>query len=193
MWSQNHYTLLDIHVARPCLILRLSNTHVCDSTAWSQRDCFNTLWWNVETGSRAEKSHPIRIRNLNLALKGTVSRDEYFCWRSKHFIQYFMCLRWWFSRSFKSFSLPYIHVIVNFSGLLEGFSKLVSNFKRSNLTLWVCFFHSSKKQKNVKTIGACTESTVHIYRYKPSKKLFISWHNPFKGIYYLGIQACFNL
>jgi hypothetical protein len=31
-----------------------------------------------ETGSRAKKSYPIRIRNLNLALKGTVSRDEYF-------------------------------------------------------------------------------------------------------------------
>jgi hypothetical protein len=33
-------------------------------------------------------------------------------WRSKHFNQYFLCMRWSFSRSFKSFSLPY--PIINF-------------------------------------------------------------------------------
>jgi hypothetical protein len=104
----------------PSIILLLSNTHVCDSTAWSQRDCFNNLWLNVGNGYGAEKSH----RNLNLALKGTVSRDEYFFWRSKHFIQYFMCLRWWVSRSFKSFSLPYI--IINF---LFASLKLLTNFE----------------------------------------------------------------
>jgi hypothetical protein len=28
-------------------------------------------------------------------------------WRSKHCIQYFLCTRYWFSRSFKRFPLPY--------------------------------------------------------------------------------------
>ncbi len=35
-----------------------------------------------------------------LSLKGTVPRDEYFSWRTKHFNQYFLCMRLWFSRSF---------------------------------------------------------------------------------------------
>ncbi len=56
--------------------------------------------------------------------------------------------------------------------------KICKSFQRSKLNLWVWFFHSSKKQKIVKTINACTEST--FYQNKHSKKLFISWHNPLK-------------
>jgi hypothetical protein len=37
-----------------------------------------------------------------------------FFWRSKHFNLYFLCMRWWFSRSFKSFSL-YNKIIKFFS------------------------------------------------------------------------------
>ncbi len=66
--------------------------------------------------------------------KGTVSRDGYFFLRSKHFIQYpyFLCTRWWFSRSFESFSLPY--TIVNFLfaslKLLTNFEYLIKNLLR---------------------------------------------------------------
>ncbi len=38
--------------------------------------------------------------------KGTVSRDGYFFWGSKHFYHYFLRMRWWFSRSFKAFHYP---------------------------------------------------------------------------------------
>jgi hypothetical protein len=60
-----------------------------------------------------------------LTLKGTVSPDWYFFWGSKHFNQYrryFRCMRWWFSRSFKSFSLPLINFL--FASL-----KLLTNFE----------------------------------------------------------------
>ncbi len=30
-----------------------------------------------------------------------------FCWRPRHFNQYYLCMRWWFSRSFRCFSQPY--------------------------------------------------------------------------------------
>ncbi len=52
-------------------------------------------------------------------LKETVSQDGYFLWRAKHLNQYFLCLRWWFSRCSKSFSLPYI--IINFLLLLWNY------------------------------------------------------------------------
>jgi hypothetical protein len=42
---------------------------------------------------------------------------------STNFDQYFLCMRWWFSRSFKSFSLPY--KIINF---LFASLKLLTNF-----------------------------------------------------------------
>jgi hypothetical protein len=60
------------------------------------------------------------------------------------------------------------------SGILEGFFKISRQFQRSKLKLRVWFFHSSKKQKIAKTISACTKSIFL------SKKLFISWHNPYK-------------
>ncbi len=39
-------------------------------------------------------------------LLGSVT-SLYIFWRSKHFNQYLLWMRWWFSRSFKSFSLPF--------------------------------------------------------------------------------------
>ncbi len=42
---------------------------------------------------------------------------------SKHFTKYFLCMRWWFSRSFKSCSLPY--TVINF---LSASLKLLNNF-----------------------------------------------------------------
>ncbi len=47
-------------------------------------------------------------------------------WRSKHFDQYFLCIRWWFSRSFKSFSLSY--TIINF---LFASLKLLTYFENA--------------------------------------------------------------
>ncbi len=67
------------------------------------------------------------IGHPSLSIKGTVSRDRYFCWRSKHFNQYFLSMRWWFSRSFKGFSLPIKLVRRNFS--FTSF-KLLTNLKR---------------------------------------------------------------
>ncbi len=49
----------------------------------------------------------------------TVSRDDIFL-RSTHFYQYFLSLRWWFSMSFKSFSLPF--TIINLYLLLGNYS-----------------------------------------------------------------------
>ncbi len=50
-------------------------------------------------------------------LKRRVSREEYFSWRSKHFSQYCLCMRWWFPRPFRSFSLPYIIIKFLFASL----------------------------------------------------------------------------
>ncbi len=47
-------------------------------------------------------------------------------WRSKHFNQYFLCMRWWFLRSYKSFPLPY--TIINF---LFASLKLLTNFENA--------------------------------------------------------------
>ncbi len=60
------------------------------------------------------------------SIKGTVSLDGYFYWRPKHFNQYFLCMRWWFSRSFKSFTLLY--TMINF---LFATLKLLPNFKNA--------------------------------------------------------------
>ncbi len=38
--------------------------------------------------------------------KGTVSRDGYFCWRSKYLNQYFLCMRWCFQGLSKAFRYP---------------------------------------------------------------------------------------
>jgi hypothetical protein len=60
-------------------------------------------------------------------IKGTVSRDGYFLGvRYKLFNQYFLCMRWWFSRSFKSFSQPFTIIIFLFASL-----KLFTNFENA--------------------------------------------------------------
>ncbi len=53
--------------------------------------------------------------------------------------------------------------------VLEVFSKLVIISKEQDKTLSL-FSLSAKKQKNVKTISTCTESTYSIYCHKPAKK-----------------------
>ncbi len=59
------------------------------------------------------------VGNVMLPFKGTVSRDGYLFWSSKHFnkYRYFLCMRWWFSRSFKSFLLPYTSINFLFASL----------------------------------------------------------------------------
>ncbi len=51
-------------------------------------------------------------------------------------------------------------------------------------------FSSTKRQKEVKTISACTESTYLLFY--ALKKIFISWHNPFKqrGFDIGRVQSC---
>ncbi len=63
---------------------------------------------------------------LTLLLKGTVAWDGYFFWRPLHFNRYFLCMRWWFSMSFKSFSLPYTT-----SNFLFASLKLLPNFENA--------------------------------------------------------------
>jgi hypothetical protein len=52
-------------------------------------------------------------------LKRQCHEMDSFLWRSKHFHQSFLSMSWLFSRSFKSFSLPYI--IINFYLLLWNY------------------------------------------------------------------------
>jgi hypothetical protein len=68
---------------------------------------------------------PPILAYLHIKLKGTVSRDGYFSERTKkkYFIQYFLCLCWWFLRYYKSFSLPYI--------ILFASLKLLTNFENA--------------------------------------------------------------
>jgi hypothetical protein len=54
-----------------------------------------------------------------LHFKGTVSLDRYCFGRSKYFNQYFLWMRWWFSRSFKSFCYP--SHLLNFCMLLWNY------------------------------------------------------------------------
>ncbi len=50
---------------------------------------------------------------------------DIFC-RSKHFCQFFLCLRWWFSRYFNSFSPPFTIIYFLFDSL-----KLLTNFENA--------------------------------------------------------------
>jgi hypothetical protein len=69
-----------------------------------------------------------------------MSRDGYFCWRSKHINQYFLCMRWWFSRPFKIFPLPYTIInllyssrdTISFTGKLMLSKRVTSRFGISN-------------------------------------------------------------
>ncbi len=81
-----------------------------------------------------------RFLSSHISLKGTVSRDGYFFWRSKHFNQYFLCMRWCFWRSFKRFSLPYTIINFLFASLkfLEILKTLTETLKPSSQfpSLW---------------------------------------------------------
>jgi hypothetical protein len=59
-------------------------------------------------------------------LQAPIERDSVTRWilRSKQFNQCFLCMRWWLSRSFKSFALPYTNVNFLFAAL-----KLLTNFE----------------------------------------------------------------
>ncbi len=49
--------------------------------------------------------------------KSWIISTRYFVVRSKHLNQYLLCRHWWFSRSFKSFSLPYTSINFLFASL----------------------------------------------------------------------------
>ncbi len=56
-------------------------------------------------------------------IKGTVSRDRYL------FNQYFLCMRWWFSRSYKLFTTLYNYLLIICffaSAIFQRWSKLFS-------------------------------------------------------------------
>ncbi len=76
---------------------------------------------------------PIYRKFLVTSFKRTVSRNGYLFWRSKHFRLYFLCMRWWFSRSFKNFSLPC--TVYNFYHFLFASLKSLTNFEMLTETL----------------------------------------------------------
>ncbi len=79
---------------------------------------------------------------------GQCHEMDIFFIKFKHFNQYFLCLRWWFSRSFKSFSPSY--TIINF---LFASLKLLPNFEMLTATLLIIAFS---------VIGGCSPvSTPH--------------------------------
>ncbi len=61
-------------------------------------------------------------------LKGTVSQEEHFFWRSEHFNQNFLCMRWLFLRCFRRFSLPY--TMINF---ICASLRLLTNYETETL------------------------------------------------------------
>ncbi len=96
-------------------------------------------WWKLEAEGDVRVSVLVCSRGANfhvysctlyITIVGlhAVSRDGYLFLRSKHFNQYFLFMRWWFSRSSKSFSLPY--AIINF---LFASLRLLTNFKKCSL------------------------------------------------------------
>ncbi len=75
-----------------------------------------------------------------IALKWLCHEIDIF-WRSKHFNQCFLCMRWWFSRSFKSFSLTYtITFYLLLGNYLINFEKcLLKPSSNSLLCDWLTF------------------------------------------------------
>ncbi len=63
--------------------------------------------------------------------------------------------------------------------------KISKNFQRSKLKFGVWFFHQVKK------IMKLSAHVQNFYHNKPSKKLFISWHSPFKQILGDKLQSVF--
>jgi hypothetical protein len=71
------------------------------------------------SSTRTWHRRPPQLRQLikkGQSFKGTVSRDAYeygiLLRRPNYFHQYFLCMRWWFSRSFNSFSLHYLYFLL---------------------------------------------------------------------------------
>jgi hypothetical protein len=86
------------------LTVEYSNSHFKGTVS---RDGY--LFWkglNIEVVVSVKRREN-RERSIQSLLKGTVPRDGYLISRSKHFNKSFLFMRWWFSRSFKSFSPPY--------------------------------------------------------------------------------------
>ncbi len=80
-------------------------------------------------GLVSHREYIFKRRYPKIFSEGTVSRDGYFL-RSKHFNQYFLCMCWWFWRSFNSFSLlPYTIIYFLFASL-----KLLTNFENAYCT-----------------------------------------------------------
>ncbi len=74
---------------------------------------------NSSSDLLARKNFDLRLHALDIlwiGLKGQCHKMDLFL-RSKHFYLYFLCMRWWFSRSFKSPSLP-PYTIINIYLLL---------------------------------------------------------------------------
>jgi hypothetical protein len=91
--------------------------------------CYDSMWRNW----RYQNCHLHKLCTgevqSNPTLRRQCLRDGYFFWRSKHFNQY-LCMRWYFSRPFKSFSLSYTIISFLFSSLI-----LHTNFENVCWTL----------------------------------------------------------
>ncbi len=96
--------------------------------------------------------------------------------------QYFLCMRWWFSRSFKSFSSPYTFFFAylqskssQLRALEAGYWKDFFKLVRSKLKLWFWFFHQLKQQKLWK-LSAQDASLRWIIREKDECLWLLSWN-----------------
>ncbi len=88
-------------------------------------DCEEKPCWNVKcVVDRISKKLKTPLCRT-IIQRDSVTRWIFF-WRFKHFNQYFLSMRWWFLRSFKSFSLPY--TIINF---LFASLKILTNFENA--------------------------------------------------------------
>ncbi len=82
--------------------------------------------WRESDQDQRPACHPsCHTRGQSIFFKETVSRDGYF-FTSRHFSQCFLCMCWSFSRSLKSFSLPYTIIYFLFASF-----KLLTNFENA--------------------------------------------------------------
>ncbi len=85
--------------------------------------------YNLQTNSEV-------MLSLQAVYRDSVAR-WIFLWRSKHFNQHFLCMRWLFSKPFKSFSLPYtlINFLFDSLNLLTNFENAYWNLLRIRCSL----------------------------------------------------------
>ncbi len=114
------------------------------------------------------------LHRIPFSLVGWCSLVPTSHWRKNNFTQ---ALPVWFYRITGGFSVK-IPALGLWSRLLEGFSKLVRNFKEASKNFMFDYF-INLATKILKYFSACTECTLPIYYYKPLKKIFILWHNTF--------------